>query len=177
MWRRQSLCWALLLLVGVNFLFGVVFMQLSMDFLEALDAFVNWVSLESSNFGGWNISKTKTTSCWSVSFAFVCFLVFLLSFSFCETNISPTIIWYKKWPVEGGSKLGMKFHPCFCPLGKQSTILRLKDSGTNNGGSEPYSRLFWGWGFPYISRITYSLHKWRFLHFRSLTFSGEVWRV
>ena len=36
----QSLCWALLLLVGVNFLFGVVFMQLSMDFLEALDAFV-----------------------------------------------------------------------------------------------------------------------------------------
>lgn len=48
----QSLCWALLLLVGVNFLFGVVFMQLSMDFLEALDAFVNWVSLESSNFGG-----------------------------------------------------------------------------------------------------------------------------
>ena len=37
----QSLCWALLLLVGVNFLFGVVFMQLSMDFLEALDACVN----------------------------------------------------------------------------------------------------------------------------------------
>lgn len=33
----KSLCWALLLLVGVNFLFGVVFMQLSMDFLESSD--------------------------------------------------------------------------------------------------------------------------------------------
>lgn len=34
----KSLCWALLLLVGVNFLFGVVFMQLSVDFLENSEA-------------------------------------------------------------------------------------------------------------------------------------------
>jgi len=26
-------------------------------------------------------------------------------------------------------------------------------SGTKNGGSVPYFRLFWGWGFPYISSI------------------------
>lgn len=34
----KSLCWALLLLVGVNFLFGVVFMQLSVEFLENSEA-------------------------------------------------------------------------------------------------------------------------------------------
>ncbi|CAJ1431039.1 unnamed protein product, partial [Effrenium voratum] len=35
--RAASLCWALLLLLLVNFLFGVVFMQLSMEYLETIN--------------------------------------------------------------------------------------------------------------------------------------------
>eukprot|EP00913_Durusdinium_trenchii_P019211 g18054.t1 len=35
----KSLCWALLLLVLVNFLFGVLFMQLSLDFLDTFRMF------------------------------------------------------------------------------------------------------------------------------------------
>ena len=55
----QSLCWALLLLVGVNFLFGVVFMQLSMDFLEALDAFVKCFCWSRVTSAGETFQKQK----------------------------------------------------------------------------------------------------------------------
>ena len=39
-------------------------------------------------------------------------------------------------------------------------------SGTQKKGTEPYSRLFCGWTFPYLSRIIQLIYRWGVLHFR-----------
>ena len=46
-------------------------------------------------------------------------------------------------------------------------IISPRDSGTKNGGTEPYKAVFGGWGFPYISRI-HIAYIGEYLHFRYL---------